>query len=130
VTLASLIEKETGVPAERTLVAAVFENRLKRNMPLQCDPTVVYAALLAGHYRGTIYRSDLASDSPYNTYTHAGLPPGPIANPGLTSLQAALKPDTSSYLYFVANPNGSGSHHFSSTLEEHNQAVESFRRGH
>ena len=126
-TLASLIEKETGAAAERAMVASVFENRLARNMPLQCDPSTVYAALLENRYRGTIYKSDLASTNPYNTYTHAGLPPGPIANPGLASLTAALHPAATDYLYFVARPSAPGSHHFSATLAEHEKAVATFR---
>lgn len=129
VTLASLVEKETAVPAERTLMAAVFTNRLRNGMALQCDPTVVYAALLQERYRGVIYKSDLASGNPYNTYAHTGLPPGPIANPGVVSLQAALKPADTNYVYFVANPKGAGSHHFSATLDEHEKAVAAFRRG-
>ena len=92
VTLASLVEKETAVPDERPQVAAVFQNRLRLGMPLDCDPTTIYASLLEERYRGTIYRSDLNSANPYNTYQHAGLPPGPIANPGLASLKAALEP--------------------------------------
>ena len=128
VTLASLIEKETAVPAERPLVAAVFRNRLDKGMPLQCDPTTVYAALLENRYRGTIHRSDLTSENPYNTYAHRGLPPGPIANPGLTSLKAALNPATTEYLYFVADPEGHGSHHFSASLEEHERAVAALRK--
>jgi UPF0755 protein len=126
-TLASLIEKETGSAAERATVASVFENRLARNMPLQCDPSTVYAALLENRYRGTIYKSDLASQNPYNTYTHAGLPPGPIANPGVASLAAALHPAATDYLYFVARPSAPGSHHFSATLAEHEKAVATFR---
>jgi UPF0755 protein len=129
VTLASMIEKETGIPNERTLVAAVFLNRIKQGMPLQCDPTTVYASLLEKRYRGVIHRSDLASTNPYNTYTHAGLPPGPITNPGLASLQAALHPAEETYLYFVAKPDGSGSHHFSTTLSEHEKAVLAYRQG-
>lgn len=128
VTLASLVEKETAVPSERPLVSAVFTNRLRTGMALQCDPTVVYAALLKDRYRGTIYKSDLASDSPYNTYTHAGLPPGPIANPGLTSIRAALQPAETNFLYFVARPNGHGAHQFSATLNDHLKAVEVFRK--
>ncbi len=92
VTLASLVEKEGKLPEERPLIAAVFENRLRIGMKLDCDPTTIYAALLSGRYRGTIYRSDLDSDHPYNTYRHAGLPPGPIANPGLASIHAVLHP--------------------------------------
>jgi len=128
VTLASLVEKETAVPAERPLVAAVFSNRLLMAMPLQCDPTTVYAALLENRYRGVIYKSDLASANPYNTYTNAGLPPGPIANPGASSLRAALQPADVSYLYFVAKSDGSGSHQFSSTLAEHDKAVLAYRK--
>jgi UPF0755 protein len=126
-TLASLVEKETGLAAERALVASVFENRLAHNMPLQCDPSTVYAALIENRYRGTIYKSDLASRNPYNTYTHIGLPPGPIANPGLESLTAALHPAATDYLYFVAQPKTAGSHHFSATLAEHDKAVQIFR---
>ena len=128
VTLASLVEKETAVPDERPLVAAVFTNRLRANIPLQCDPTTVYAALIENRYRGVIHRSDLASNNPYNTYTHTGLPPGPIANPGITAIRAALKPAAVDYLYFVANPGGQGSHHFSSSLAEHEKAVLAFRQ--
>ena len=129
-TLASLVEKETGLPAERPLVASVFENRLARNMPLQCDPSTVYAALVENRYRGTIYKSDLASRNPYNTYTHPGLPPGPIANPGIEALTAALHPAATDYLYFVARPDAPGSHHFSATLAEHEKAVATFRGTH
>lgn len=128
VTLASLIEKETAVPQERPLIAAVFTNRLRTGMALQCDPTTVYAALIENRYRGVIRRSDLASANPYNTYAHAGLPPGPIANPGVSSIQAALHPADSSYLYFVAKPDGSGAHHFSATLDEHEKAVLDYRK--
>ncbi len=129
-TLASLVEKETGLRAERALVASVFENRLARNMPLQCDPSTVYAALVENRYRGTIYKSDLASRNPYNTYTHPGLPPGPIANPGIEALTAALHPAATDYLYFVARPDAPGSHHFSATLAEHEKAVATFRGAH
>lgn len=130
VTLASLIEKETADPSERPLIAAVFENRLRRSMPLQCDPTVVYAALRSNRYRGTIFRSDLANTDPYNTYVHAGLPPGPIANPGVESLKAALHPASVDYLYFVAKPGAIGQHTFSTTLGEHEAAVKSYRVKH
>lgn len=129
VTLASLVEKETAVPAERPLVAAVFTNRLRAGMPLQCDPTTVYAALLENRYRGVIHKSDLASGNPYNTYVHAGLPPGPIANPGATALGAALHPADTDFLYFVAKGDASGSHHFSASLSEHEKAVEEYRKG-
>jgi UPF0755 protein len=128
VTLASLVEKESALPTERPMVAGVFLNRLRLQMPLQCDPTTSYAALLENRYRGVIGKSDLASTNPYNTYTHTGLPPGPIANPGTQSLAAALHPAEVSYLYFVAKPDSSGSHHFSTTLAEHNDAVEKYRR--
>lgn len=127
VTLASLVEKETASPAERPLIAAVFENRLRRNMALQCDPTVVYAALRNNRYRGTIFRSDLANKDPYNTYIHTGLPPGPIANPGIASLKAALHPAQADYLYFVAKPGAIGQHTFSATLDQHESAVKAYR---
>ncbi|MGC8793021.1 MAG: endolytic transglycosylase MltG [Bryobacteraceae bacterium] len=129
VTLASLIEKETALPHERPLVASVFLNRLKLGMPLACDPTAIYAALLEDRYRGTLYRSDLESMHRYNTYRHAGLPPGPIANPGLESLKAALNPAQTDYLYFVALPDGSGAHQFSRDLASHQRAVARYRRG-
>jgi UPF0755 protein len=128
VTLASLVEKETGLPMERAEVAAVFTNRLRLNMPLQCDPTTVYAALLENRYHGVIHKSDLASANPYNTYTHAGLPPGPITNPGVQSLKAALHPEPVNYLYFVARADGSGGHRFTATLADHEKAVADFRR--
>jgi UPF0755 protein len=126
VTLASLIEKETGVAAERPVVASVFLNRLRIGMTLDCDPTVIYAALLENRYRGAIYRSDLDRKHPYNTYQHAGLPPGPIANPGASSLAAALHPAETGFLYFVAKPGGEG-HVFSSNLAAHEKAVQSYR---
>ena len=127
VILASLVEKETPAPEERPLVAAVFYNRLRGNMALQCDPTVIYAAILEGRYDGTIRQSLLNSPSPYNTYVHQGLPPGPIANPGKASLRAALHPASADYLYFVADANGG--HTFSRTLADHNRAVSLYRRG-
>jgi UPF0755 protein len=128
VTLASLVEKETAVAAERPLVAGVFLKRLAIDMPLQCDPTTVYAALRKNRYRGAIYKSDLANGDPYNTYAHAGLPPGPICNPGAAALKAALNPVSTEYLYFVAKPDGSGSHHFSASIEEHEKAVLAYRK--
>jgi UPF0755 protein len=129
VTLASLVEKETPLDSERPLVASVFENRLDKNIPLMTDPSVIYAALLDGRYRGTIYASDLQANSPYNTYLHAGLPPGPICNPGLKSLQAALHPAQTDYLYFVAaGADPSGQSRFSTTLEQHAKDVEAYRR--
>lgn len=126
VTLASLVEKETGVAAERPIVAGVFQNRLRIGMALDCDPTVIYAALLENRYRGAIHRSDLDSKHPYNTYQHTGLPPGPIANPGTSSLAAALHPAQTTYLYFVAKPGGEG-HVFSSNLAAHDKAVGNYR---
>jgi UPF0755 protein len=127
VTLASLVEKETGVAAERPLIAGVFENRLKVGMLLQCDPTTIYAALLENRYRNVIHRSDLDSQNGYNTYQHAGLPPGPIANPGASSIEAALHPAETNYLYFVAKPEGGG-HQFSTTLAAHENAVHEYRK--
>ncbi len=126
VTLASLVERETGIPGERPVVAGVYINRLTAGMPLQCDPTVIYAALLAGRYRGTIYQSDLQYDSPYNTYLRRGLPPGPIANPGRASLEAAMQPAATAYLYFVKGDNGG--HRFARTLEEHSRNVTEYRQ--
>ncbi len=129
VTLASLVEKEAKVPEDRPRIAAVFENRLRIGMKLDCDPTTIYAALLDHHYRGAIYRSDLESDNPYNTYRHAGLPPGPIASPGLASIHAVLHPAASDALYFVLRPDGSGLHQFSNTREAHMAAAEKYHRG-
>jgi UPF0755 protein len=129
ITLASLVEKEGKVESERPLIAAVFENRLRLGMKLDCDPTTIYAALLQGRYRGTIYRSDLDSPHPYNTYQNPGLPPGPIANPGLASIRAALEPANSEALFFVLSPDGAGEHHFSRTMAEHEQAIAKYRRG-
>jgi len=126
VTLASIVEKETAVPEERPLVASVYDNRLARNMLLAADPTVIYAAVLAGRYRGTIYESDLQFDSPYNTYKYAGLPPGPIANSGTASLEAALHPAPSDFLYFVSDNNGH--HRFARNPQEHARNVASYRR--
>jgi UPF0755 protein len=125
VTLASIVEKETGKPEERPLVAAVYSNRLRIGMPLQCDPTVIYALDRMGHYNGNLTRADLQLDSPYNTYRHAGLPPGPIASPGRASLAAAAAPADASYLYFVSR--NDGSHVFASTLDEHNRNVQEFQ---
>lgn len=108
------------------MVAAVYYNRLQRNMALAADPSVIYAALLAGRYRGTIYQSDLQYDSPYNTYRYPGLPPGPIANPGLASLQAAMHPARVDFLYFVSDNNGH--HRFARSMEEHARNVAAYRR--
>jgi len=126
VTLASLVERETPKAEERPLVAGVFYNRLRLGDPLQCDPTVQYAMELAGHPEKNVHAVDLRVDSPYNTYKHRGLPPGPIANPGEASLRAALAPATTDYLYFVANDDGG--HFFSRTLAEHNRNVARLRR--
>ncbi len=125
VTLASLVEKETARPDERPIVAAVYDNRLKKGMPLQCDPTVIYALEQAGTYTGNIRRADLAVDSPYNTYRVTGLPPGPIAAPGLASLEAAGHPADVDYLYFVSR--NDGSHVFARTLAEHNRNVREYQ---
>lgn len=126
VTLASLIEKETGVAYERPLVSAVFHNRLRLNMNLACDPTVVYAVKRVKEYDGVINRSDLDLDSPYNTYLHPGLPPGPIANPGEAAIDAALNPADTKYLYFVSR--NDGSHAFSTSYREHQRAVSIYQR--
>jgi UPF0755 protein len=128
VTLASLVEKETGLPEERPLIAGVFVNRLKKGMNLGCDPTTIYAALLDHRYHGTIHRSDLDNPNPYNTYKNPGLPPGAIANPGAEAIAAALRPAETEYLYFVAKPGGGG-HQFSSTLAAHDKAVREYRNG-
>jgi UPF0755 protein len=128
VTLASLVERETAVDTERPLVASVFENRLEKKMPLMTDPSVIYGLEVEGRWRGKIYESDLKFDTPYNTYLHAGLPPGPVANPGLKALRAAMTPARTDYLYFVAaGSNPQGQSHFSSNLQEHDRAVASYR---
>jgi UPF0755 protein len=124
-TLASIVEKETGNPAERPLVASVYENRLRLGMLLQCDPTVIYALELAGRYDGNIRRDDLSFNSPYNTYRYPGLPPGPIASPGLASLDAVVHPAESEYLYFVSR--NDGTHVFAKTLAEHTQNVQKYQ---
>ncbi len=125
VILASLVEKEVSQDAERPLVAGVFANRLAKDMPLATDPTVVYAALLEGRWRGAIFASDLQSTSPYNTYRHTGLPPGPICNPGAAALRAAMHPAQTDYLYFVSDAGGHS--RFSTTLQEHNEKVQAYR---
>jgi UPF0755 protein len=128
VTLASLVERETAVDAERPLVASVFENRLAKKLPLMTDPSVIYGLQLDGRWRGTIYQSDLKLDTPYNTYLHPGLPPGPVSNPGVRSLRAAMEPAASDFLYFVAaGANPQGRSIFASTLDEHNHNVASYR---
>lgn len=129
VILASLIERETPVSDDRPMVASVFQNRLAQNMPLDTDPSIIYAALLEKRYRGTIYASDLKADSPYNTYIHAGLPPGPICNPGIPSLKAAMHPAASKFLYFVSDPNNPGHSRFAATLQEHQKNVLAYRHG-
>lgn len=126
VILASLIEKETGKENERPLVSAVFLNRLRFHQRLECDPTVIYAALVNNSYRGKIYHSDMGLDSPFNTYLHNGLPLGPIANPGRASLEATVHPASVDYLYFVSDNHGG--HVFSKTLAQHHSAVRDYRR--
>jgi UPF0755 protein len=126
VTMASIVEKETGVPEERPEVASVFYNRLDKRMVLATDPSVIYAALLNNRYNGVIHQSDLHFDSPYNTYRRAGLPPGPIANPGKASLQAALHPARTDYLFFVSD--NRGHHRFARTDSEHAVNVQAYRR--
>jgi UPF0755 protein len=126
VTLASLVEGETPKPEERPVVAGVYTNRLHRGMLLQCDPTVIYALKQVHQYNHLLTLRDLQYNSPYNTYLHSGLPPGPIGNPGETSIRAALAPAQTDYLYFVANTQGG--HFFASTLAEHNQNVAKYHR--
>jgi UPF0755 protein len=128
VTMASLVERETAVDAERPLVASVFTNRLSRKMPLMTDPSVIYGLELRNQWRGAIYQSDLKLDTPYNTYLHGGLPPGPVANPGMRSLRAAMAPAATDYLYFVAaGANPQGRSLFASTLDEHAHNVAGYR---
>jgi UPF0755 protein len=127
VTLASLVEEEARLPHERPLVASVIRNRLARGMKLEIDPTVIYALQRAGRPVGALRRSDLSLEDPYNTYLHPGLPPGPICSPGLASLEAALHPAESDYLYFVVDPSRRGAHHFSSSYREHMRAVRRYR---
>ena len=125
VTMASLIEKEVHIDTERPLVAGVFENRLAASMPLQTDPAVIYASLLRGTWTGVIHQSELHSDSAYNTYAHAGLPPGPICNPGMAALKAAMHPSRTDFLYFVADAKGAT--RFARTLKEHDANVAAYR---
>jgi UPF0755 protein len=125
VTLASVVEKETGLAEERPLIASVFWNRLRIGMPLQSDPTIIYALELAGRFDGNIRRADLEIDSPYNTYRFPGLPPGPIASPGQASIDAVLEPAETRFLYFVSR--NDGSHHFSSSYSEHVNAVRQYQ---
>jgi len=124
--MASIIEKETSVADERPLVASVYYNRLAKNIALDADPSIIYAELLAGTYTGALHHDDMHFGSPYNTYTHTGLPPGPIANPGKSALEAALHPAQSDYYYFVAD--AQGHHRFARTIEEHNKNVADYRR--
>jgi UPF0755 protein len=126
VTMASIIEKETAVPEERPMVASVYYNRLAANIPLQADPSVIYAEMLQGTYSGALHHADMQAKSDYNTYAHAGLPPGPIGNPGRSSLEAAMHPAQSDYFYFVAD--GNGHHRFAANLDEHNRNVAAYRR--
>jgi UPF0755 protein len=126
VTMASLVEKEVHLDAERPVVASVFRNRLEAGMPLQTDPAVIYASMLRGTWTGVIHQSELHSDSAYNTYAHVGLPPGPICSPGLAALRAALHPANTPYLYFVADANGAT--RFAATLKEHDANVASYRK--
>ena len=128
VTLASLIEKESGVPRERPIVASVYMNRLKKDVKLECDPTTIYAAKIEGRWKGVIHKSDLASENPYNTYQRVGLPPGPIASAGQASLEAALHPADTAFLFFVAKGDGSGSHNFSVDYKSHQNFVAAYRR--
>jgi UPF0755 protein len=125
-TIASLVEKETGVAEERRIVSSVFANRIAKGMRLDCDPTTIYAALLDHRYTGVIHKSDLLNQNPYNTYQNVGLPPGPIANPGAASLEAALRPAETSYIFFVAKADGGG-HIFSETRAAHEKAVAAYR---
>ncbi len=126
VILASLIEKETSLPDERPLVSAVFHNRLKMQMKLDCDPTIIYALKQDGQFKDRLRTKDLRLDSPYNTYLYRGLPPGPIANPGKDSIAAALYPADKDFLFFVSK--NDGSHHFSRSFREHQNAVNKFQR--
>ena len=125
VTMASIVEKETAVSDERPMVASVYYNRLAKNIALDADPSIIYGELLAGTYTGALHHDDMHFDSPYNTYRHVGLPPGPIANPGKSSLEAAMHPAQSDYYYFVAD--ATGHHRFAHTLEEHDKNVAAYR---
>jgi UPF0755 protein len=126
VIMASIVEKETAVAEERPLVASVYYNRLAKNIPLDADPSIIYAELLAGSYSGALHHQDMSFNSRYNTYKYAGLPPGPIGNPGKSALQAAMQPAQSDYYYFVAD--AQGHHRFAKTIEEHNKNVAAYRK--
>ncbi len=126
VTLASIVEKETSVADERPLVASVYRNRMQHGILLQADPSVIYAELARQAYAGALHHNDLQFDSPYNTYKHAGLPPGPIANPGRSAIEAAMHPADTDFYYFVAT--GTGGHKFAHSLEEHNRNVAAYRK--
>jgi UPF0755 protein len=131
VTMASIVEKETSVPEERPEVASVYYNRLNKRIALDADPSIIYAELLAGTYQGALHHADMSFSSPYNTYRNAGLPPGPICNPGRSSLDAAMHPAETDYYYFVAD--AQGHHRFARTMQEHNKNVIAYRkamRGH
>jgi len=126
VILASLIEKETSLSEEKSSISAVFHNRLKKGMKLDCDPTIIYALKQENRFKGNLRKKDLKLDNPYNTYLYSGLPPGPIANPGKDSLRAALYPCDNNYLYFVSK--NDGSHHFSRSFKEHQRAVNKYQK--
>jgi UPF0755 protein len=126
VIMASIVEKETRVPDERPMVASVYYNRLGQNIALDADPSIIYAELLAGTYTGALHHADMQFPSPYNTYRNPGLPPGPIANPGRSALEAAMQPAQSDYYYFVAD--AQGHHRFAHTMEEHNENVAAYRK--
>lgn len=128
ITFASLVEKETARDDERRLVASVYHNRIKRDMLLNCDPTIIYMLVRRGEWNGNIQRKHFRIKDPYNSYLYRGLPPGPIANPGLASIEASLDPETSDYLYFVGMNDGTGAHAFSRNLREHNNKVNRYQR--
>ncbi len=128
ITFASLVEKETGRSDERRMVASVYHNRIKKNMLLGCDPTLIYMLVRRGEWNGNIQRKHFSIRDPYNSYLYRGLPPGPIANPGLESIHASLNPEQSDFLYFVGKNDGTGAHAFSKTLREHNNKVNRYQR--
>lgn len=128
ITFASLVEKETAREDERRLVASVYHNRIKKGMLLNCDPTIIYMLVRRGEWYGNIQRKHFRIDDPYNSYMKRGLPPGPIANPGLASIMAALDPESTDFLYFVGKNDGTGAHDFSRTLREHNNKVNRYQR--